>query len=107
MNKDINDVTLKDIFQCISIINGLSNNGIITIDIEKQAAVFCFDEVSKFLEKQNLDLKNKNKELEKQLQQKDVTINNVIKRIEEHMNYNCGMNCSDMTTILDVLRGEE
>ena len=58
---NLEDLTFKQIVNCIAMIKQLKETGILEFDVNTTAATLNYDETIRYLEKQNLNLSEENK----------------------------------------------
>ena len=59
MNKDIQDLTIKEVCSCIALLNKLQQERIMSFDLETTTATFNTDNTTKYLKKQNIELQER------------------------------------------------
>ena len=92
-----------------------NGNGIeiYSIDENKQEMIIHLGKIRDFY-KEYSQLKNENQELRIQVSSREKvaskykeTIDKSIEYVEDFLRFNCGMNCSDMNSLLNILKGVE
>lgn len=92
-----------------------NENGIeiYSIDENKQEMIIHLGKLRDFY-KEYLQLKKEDQELRIQISsRKEVankykeTIDKSIEHVEDFLRFNCSMNCADMNSLLNILKGEE
>ncbi len=92
-----------------------NGNGIeiYSIDENKQEMIIHLGKIRDFY-KEYSQLKNENQELRIQVSSREKvaskykeTIDKSIEHVEDFLRFNCGMNCADMNSLLNILKGVE
>ena len=95
----LEDLTIKEVCSCIAILNKMQQEGILTFDLKTTSATINTDNLTEYLGKQNVELKER--------------INKAIEYIKERTEYNqysevypSVLDAREVKNILKILRGE-
>lgn len=84
-NFDIQEMTIKQICNCIAVVNRMVNEKIIIFNPNKASVVFNYDKASRFLEKQNIDLQQRIDKAIEYIENTRVDNNYMVQEKYEHL----------------------